>query len=84
MASPKGDLAPYAELAEVIAALPLLLREARRARGLSQRAAAKRMGLAASTVHRVEKGHNCVLSHAATILRWLGEPGQRAEVHHGA
>jgi ribosome-binding protein aMBF1 (putative translation factor) len=68
------SLTPYAELAEVIASLPLLLREARRARGLSLRAAARELGLSFSTVDRIERGEDCALSNATTVLRWLGQP----------
>lgn len=64
-------LTPYSELAEVIATLPILLREARRARGLSQRAAARELGFTFSTVSRLEAGHDIVLSHAVAVLHWL-------------
>ncbi|MGC5012558.1 helix-turn-helix domain-containing protein [Streptosporangium sp. DT93] len=66
-----ADLTPYPELADVLASLPLLLREARRARGLSQRAAAQQMGVSPNTVARAEAGEDLVLSNAVTILRWL-------------
>jgi ribosome-binding protein aMBF1 (putative translation factor) len=62
---------PYSELADVIAALPLLLREARRARGLSLRAAAAEIGIGFATVTRIEQGVDCVLSNAVAVLRWL-------------
>lgn len=65
------ELTPYTELAEVLNALPLLLREARRARGLSQRATADQLGFNFSTVSRIEAGRDCVLSHASAVLRWL-------------
>ncbi len=66
---------PYAELAGVIAALPLLLREARRAQGLSMRAAAAQLGMSFSTVDRIERGEDCVLSNAVAVLRWLDQTG---------
>lgn len=62
---------PYAELANVIGNLPLLLREARRARGLSQRAAARQLGCSFSTISRMEAGEDCALSNAVAVLRWL-------------
>lgn len=68
---------PYAELADVVGNLPLLLREARRARGLSQRAAATEIGVAFSTVHRIEAGQDCVLSNAVAVLRWLDQAPAR-------
>jgi ribosome-binding protein aMBF1 (putative translation factor) len=70
MPNPSG-LTPYTELADVIASLPLLLREARRARGLSQRAAAKELNCSFATVSRIEAGDDCVLSNAVAVLRWL-------------
>jgi transcriptional regulator with XRE-family HTH domain len=65
------QLTPYAELAGVIARLPLLLREARRARGLSLRATAKELGVSFSTVSRLEEGNDCALSNAVAVLIWL-------------
>ncbi len=73
MSAPNGSLTPYAELAEVIASLPVLLREARRSRGLSQRAAAKELGCSFSTVSRMEAGEDCALSNATAVLRWLDQ-----------
>lgn len=64
---------PYAELAEVIGHLPLLLREARRARGLTQRAAASQLGMSFSTISRMENGEDCALSNATAVLRWLDQ-----------
>lgn len=61
----------YDELADVLANLPLLVREARRARGLSLRAAAKEIGVAFSTITRLEHGEDVVLSNAVVVLRWL-------------
>lgn len=67
----RTDLTPYPELAEVLASLPLLVREARRARGLSQRAAAREMGVSFSTISRAESGEDLVMSNAVAVLRWL-------------
>jgi transcriptional regulator with XRE-family HTH domain len=68
---------PYAELADVVGSLPLLLREARRARGLSQRKAAAQLGMSFSTVWRMEEGHDCALSNAVAVLRWLDQAAER-------
>lgn len=65
------SLTGYRELAELLGQLPLLLREARRARGLSVRAAARELGCSFATVSRIEGGEDCVLSNAVTVLRWL-------------
>jgi ribosome-binding protein aMBF1 (putative translation factor) len=64
----------YTELADVIANVPLLLREARRARGISQRKAAAEMAMSFSTVSRIEAGEDCMVSNIATVLRWLHRP----------
>jgi ribosome-binding protein aMBF1 (putative translation factor) len=78
MPDPSGNLTSYAELASVLAKLPLLLREGRRQRRLSQRAAASELGCSVSTVSRIEAGEDCALSNAMSVLRWLdtlgGEP----------
>lgn len=77
-----GRPTPYAELAGVIGSLPLLLREARRQRQLSQRAAARQLGCSPSTLARMESGEDCALSNAVAVLRWLDQdPGAPA---HGA
>jgi len=72
----KGVLTSYAELADVLGNLPLLLREARRARGLSLRAAAAQLGIGFTTVSRMESGEDCALSSAMAVLRWLGTSGR--------
>lgn len=66
---------PYAEMAAVLDNLPLLLREARRARGLSERAAAAQIGLAFSTVHRMEHRAGYHVNAAVAVLRWLDLSG---------
>lgn len=66
-----GRPTPYAELAAVIEALPLLLREARRQRQLSARAVARQLDCGVSTVLRIEDGEGCALSNAVAVLRWL-------------
>lgn len=66
-----GSLRLYGELADVLGLLPLLVREARRARGLTIRAAADEVGLAHSSLHRIEQGEDCRLSSALLVLAWL-------------
>lgn len=68
-----GQQTTYRDLAQVIEALPLLIREARRARGLSVRAAATQIGCSFSTVVRFENGEDCMLSNARMMLVWLDE-----------
>jgi hypothetical protein len=73
---PAVGLAPYAELAYVLDRLPLLLREARRSRRLPLRVAAGEVGVAMSTLHRIENGEDCELSSALAVLRWLDGGGR--------
>lgn len=67
------DLSPYAELTEVLSSLPLLLREARRTRRLSQRAAAEQIGVSFSTISRIEDDRDGMVSNALAVLRWLDD-----------
>jgi transcriptional regulator with XRE-family HTH domain len=62
---------PYGEILAVLDALPLIIREARRRKGLSLRRAADEAGVAASTMMRVEEGVlDCRLDSAKSLLRW--------------
>lgn len=72
MAATNSKPTSYAELADVLGNLPLLLRETRRRRGLSLRAASRELGMSFSTVARFENGEDIVLSNAVDILRWVG------------
>lgn len=67
-----GVLTSYSELADVLDSLPLLVRERRRADGLSLRAAAKQTDVGFNTIARLEKGDDCSLTNAITLVRWLG------------
>ncbi len=72
MPDPGGDLTSYGELADLLTSLPLLLREARRARQASMRTVAEQIGVSAGTVCRIEAGEDSSLSSAVAVLRWLG------------
>jgi ribosome-binding protein aMBF1 (putative translation factor) len=65
-------LTSYHELAAVLDSLPLLVREARRARRLSLRRAAAEMAVNATTIHRTESGEAPSVTNAVKMLRWLG------------
>lgn len=80
MAADNG-LATYTELAEVLDRLPMILREARRQRRLSTRAAGRQVGVSGVTILRVEAGEDCTLSTAVAFLRWLDRttPADRTE-----
>lgn len=65
----------YREMADVVQGLPFLLREARRARGLSLRAAAEQIGgTNAATLHRFESGGGLSWRTVPKVLRWLHGP----------
>jgi ribosome-binding protein aMBF1 (putative translation factor) len=68
----------YSDLAELIENLPLLIREARRARGLSQREATRQMGVDNTLVFRLENGAHVNSGVLPAIFRWLDISGQRA------
>lgn len=61
----------YGELVRVMECLPMLVRETRRRRGLSLRAAAKDAGVGFNTLTRFEQGDDVVLSNAVALLRWV-------------
>lgn len=67
----QGRPTPYSEIADLLDRLGSILYEARRARGLSQRAAAAEIHLSPSTLSRIETGDDCSLENAKTVIRWL-------------
>lgn len=66
--------ATYSEIADVLDALPVIIREARRARGLSLRDAADQIGCSYASLHRFENNIRHVSRSAIPpILRWLDQ-----------
>lgn len=66
-----GTLTTYAELAQVIDLLPVLVRARRRADRLSIRAAAAQAGMSFSTLARVENGEQMSGESLKALLLWL-------------
>ncbi len=68
-----GHLTPYAEMANILADLSMLVREARRARRLTMQAVSEQMtACSASTLCRIENGDGQPsLGVAIELLRWL-------------
>lgn len=64
----------YAELADLLAGIGPVLREARRARRLSMRSAAAQIGVPPSTVLRMERGEGFNSDSLLPVLRWLNAP----------
>lgn len=71
-----GAQTTYSDVAQVIDDLPVILASARRARGLSVRAAAKEAGMSFSSFSRVEKGAGFTASVLTGLLRWLDQTGE--------
>lgn len=70
--SDDGVPAAYTELISVLEALPLLVRETRRRKALSLRAAAVDSGVQMSTLQRCEQGAGMHLASVVPLLRWVG------------
>lgn len=74
-----SDAAPtsYDEILDVLDRLPLLVRETRRRRGLSLRAAARESGVGFANLSRCENGAGMHMSTVVPLLRWVGTPDPR-------
>lgn len=69
------EMSSYEELLDLLDALPMLVRETRRRRGMSMRAVHDVTGVSAPTIQRCEVGTQDVsLSNAKILLRWVGTP----------
>jgi DNA-binding XRE family transcriptional regulator len=68
----------YAEFAEILEHLPVILKEARSARHCTLRDVAQQIGVSASTIMRMENGEGCQRTTAVAILRWLDQPAVQA------
>ncbi|GJF06586.1 helix-turn-helix domain-containing protein [Pseudonocardia sp. D17] len=74
MAEPSAPTS-YDELISVLESLPILVRETRRRRGMSQRAAAEQIGLETwATLSRCENGAGLHMKSIVPLLRWIGTP----------
>jgi predicted transcriptional regulator len=62
----------YAELVDVLANLPVLVRETRRRKQLSVRAAAMEAGVSFATLSRFEAGEDARMSTVRALLTWTG------------
>jgi transcriptional regulator with XRE-family HTH domain len=71
MTDPRKEPTPFAELAQIIENLPVIVLNARRAKRLSQRALARQAGMSFSTVSRIENGEEMSTVSLAAILGWL-------------
>jgi transcriptional regulator with XRE-family HTH domain len=70
--SGRGELLGYDEVIAILEVLPVILREARRRKGLSTREAADQLGVSFSSVSRWERPQQCMPDRPAVIriLRW--------------
>lgn len=62
---------PYCDARLLLDNLPLLIREARRRRGLSQRGVGREIGESFATVSRAEAGRNLQLCSALSLLAFV-------------
>jgi len=67
----EAELSSYADLAQVIQNMPVIVRSARRTRRLSLRAVAEQTGLSFMTIRRIESGNDFDSGTLVTLLRWL-------------
>ncbi len=64
----------YTDCARAIQDISVIVRAARRSRGLSLRQTATQAGLAYGTLHRVESGFGCDSYTLVALLMWLDNP----------
>lgn len=64
-------LTTFGEIVQVVAEMPVILRNARRARGVSVREAGSAIGVSASTVSRMENGEEFTSVSFVAVLTWL-------------
>lgn len=60
-----------ADLEVLMYGLPHLVAASRRRRGLTMHGAAAQIGVAASTITRIEQGHSCDVRVLIRVLAWL-------------
>ena len=72
-------LISYAELADLVENLPLIVLENRRRRQISLREAARELGVSFSTISRVERGEDFNIRILSDLLRWLGPVTEEVE-----
>jgi len=72
-------LISYAELADLVENLPLIVLENRRRRQISLREAARELGVSFSTISRVERGEDFNTRILSDLLRWLGPVTEEVE-----
>ncbi|WP_288337909.1 helix-turn-helix domain-containing protein [uncultured Gordonia sp.] len=68
------DLTTYSDMADTIEHIGAIVREYRRGRRLSLRAAATDAGVDPTTLHRIESGEQVRHHTVAQLLRWMDAP----------
>lgn len=68
------DLSTYDDVIAVVEALPALVRETRRRRGLSLRQVGTSLDVDFNTLGRFERGRQVHSGTLVTLLRWVGTP----------
>jgi hypothetical protein len=67
----------YGEVADALSELGQAVKVTRRVCDLSLREVARQSGVPFTIVGRVEQGHNCQVSSAIKLCRWLDAPMSR-------
>jgi len=65
------DLTSFGEMVQVLDELPIIVRNARRAKGMSQRQLAATLKLSPSTLSRIEDGREFSSVSLVAVLVWL-------------
>lgn len=68
------DLSTYTEMVDVLERLPQIVRDARRARGISLRAVGRESGISNPALSQFENGHHTLGgAHTIRLLKWLDQ-----------
>jgi transcriptional regulator with XRE-family HTH domain len=73
-----AELSTFTEIVEVLDTLPIIVRNARRARHMSTRECARQIGLSFSTVNRIENAEEFSSVSLRAVLLWLDNPPKDA------
>lgn len=71
-----AELSSFADLAQVITDLPIIVHAARRMRRLSVRGLAEEVGVSPMTISRVENGREIEGPTMRALLLWLDKQGR--------
>ena len=76
------DTKTYLQTIDLLDLLPTLVRSTRTSRGLTQRQAARQIGIAQGSLSHFETSKGATLLHVVLILRWLANDLTSANREH--